>query len=98
MNGIMNNRSVEDETMILEIGKTANKKNSMVNNSKVMIYDARPYINAQANKIKHGGFENKKYYKNADIEFCDIDNIHEVTKCFKKMQEIPMTYSNINLI
>jgi len=89
----MNNRSIDDEQMILEIGKTANKKNSMINNSKVMIYDARPYMNAQANKLKHGGFENKKNYKCADLEFCDIDNIHEVTKCFKKMQEIPLSYA-----
>ena len=46
MNGIMNKRSVEDEIMIQEIGKTAGNKKNVMNNSWVMIYDARPYLNA----------------------------------------------------
>lgn len=88
MNGIMNRRSVEDEEMILEIGRTATSKKSIISNSWVMIYDARPQLNAQANRIKNGGFESKKNYKNADIEFCDIDNIHEVTKVHRRLQEL----------
>lgn len=54
----------------------------MINNSKIMIYDARPKLNAQANRIKGGGFEDMKYYRNCEIVFCDIDNIHELSKCF----------------
>ena len=53
-----------------------------------MIYDARPKLNAQANRIKGGGWEDSKNYRNCNIEFCDIDNIHEVSKCFNKMHEI----------
>jgi protein tyrosine/serine phosphatase len=74
---MMNNRSIEDEEMIKAIGTTAQCEKSMISSSKVMIYDARPYLNAQANRLKSGGFESTKYYKNADIEFCDIDNIFE---------------------
>jgi hypothetical protein len=94
MNGIMNKRSMEDEIMVQEIGKTAQCNRSLVNNSWVMIYDARPYLNAQANKIKNGGFESRRYYRNADIEFCDIDNIHEVTKTYRKMYDISLNPAN----
>lgn len=89
MNGLMNNRQFEDEMMLMEMGKTANQDKNLINNSRVIIYDARPKLNAQANKyIKNGGFEDMRYYKNCDIVFCDIDNIHEVSRCFKKMYEI----------
>lgn len=82
----MNNRNMEDEIMLTEIGKTANKGSQL---GRVIIYDARPKLNAQANKyIKNGGYEDIKYYRNCDILFCDIDNIHEVSKCFRKMYEI----------
>lgn len=53
-----------------------------------MIFDARPKLNAQANRIKGGGFEDQRNYRNSEIIFCDIDNIHEVSKCFNKMYEI----------
>ena len=46
MNGLMNNRMMEDEIMLSEIGKTANHAETLINNSRVIIYDARPKINA----------------------------------------------------
>ena len=46
MNGLMNNRAIEDEIMIAEIGKTANNSKTQINNSRVIIYDARPKLNA----------------------------------------------------
>ena len=75
MNGVLNYRSMEDEIMITEIGKTANRSSNMINNSRVIIYDARPKLNAQGNKFKGGGFEDLKNYKNCDLIFCDIDRI-----------------------
>jgi myotubularin-related protein 6/7/8 len=100
MNGLMNNRKMEDELMVNEIGKTANKTQSLINNSRVVIYDARPWLSAEANRLKNGGFEKSKYYRNTEIIFCDIDNIHEVSKCFKKMQDITsnpaLKYSSAN--
>jgi hypothetical protein len=71
--------------MLSEIGKTANNKSCLINNSNLFIYDARPYLNAYANKLKNGGFENEKNYRNAKLVFCDIDNIHDVSKSFRKM-------------
>ena len=54
-------------------------------------------MNAQANKyIKNGGFEDLKYYRNCDILFCDIDNIHEVSKCFRKLYDISNDPLNFN--
>jgi hypothetical protein len=46
MNGVFNKRSAEDETMVQDIGKTANNSKSIIHNSRVIIYDARPYYNA----------------------------------------------------
>ena len=67
MSGIMINRCIEDEIMVAEIGKTANSIKSIVNNSRVIILDARPKLNAQANRLKSGGFEDLRFYRNCDI-------------------------------
>jgi len=45
MNGLMNHRMVEDEMMLTEIGKASKEK---IQYSRVVIYDARPKLNAQA--------------------------------------------------
>lgn len=54
----MNARNKEDENYLKIIGKT---KTNM-SNSKLAIYDARAYVNALANRVTQGGFENKEYY------------------------------------
>ncbi len=49
----------------------------------MIVLDARPSLNAKVNKwFGGGGFENMKNYKNCELEFCGIENIHEVRKCF----------------
>ncbi len=56
-----------------------------------MIYDSRPQLNANANKLKGGGFEDVgpgKSYPDCDLKFCDIENIHEVLKAYDKMCQI----------
>ena len=86
--------------MINEIGKTANNSQSLINNSRVIIYDARPWLSAEANRLMNGGFEKTKYYRNTEVIFCDIDNIHEPNKCTRKIQEIPnkpQTFSSMSL-
>ena len=55
---------------------------------KLHIYDARPYINAFANKMKGCGFENTDNYKYSEIFFCDIENIHFVRTAYNKMKII----------
>ena len=62
---------------------------------KLIIYDARPYINALANrciiyllKLKGAGFENINYYSNTEIKFCEIDNIHSVRDSINKLYSL----------
>ena len=86
--GWQSRRSTDDEDMLLEIGRASKNSQAMISNSKIMIFDARPKLNAQANRIKGGGFEDVRNYRNSEIVFCDIDNIHEVHKCFQKMHDI----------
>lgn len=52
-----------------------------------MIYDARPKINAQANILKGGGYEDcdDKNYTNCKLKFLNIENIHQVRESFEKM-------------
>ena len=54
---------------------------------KLIVYDARPYINAMANKIKGAGYENINNYPNIKMEliFCGIANIHEVRSSYEKI-------------
>jgi len=47
------NRSEFDEKLLVEIGEL-----NPHNPRKLYIYDARSYINAMANKMNKGGFEN----------------------------------------
>ena len=63
--------------MIYEIAKSGEN-----NASKCIIFDARPKLSATGNKFKGGGFEDLKNYRNTELYFCDIDNIHDVRKAF----------------
>jgi hypothetical protein len=53
--------------------------------SSLLILDARPYLNAQANRTKGGGYEREKHYENVDLKFLNIENIHKVREAFKTM-------------
>lgn len=68
------------------IGKcNDNEKNKL---GTVMILDSRPRANAVGNQFQGKGYEDVKNYKNCKLIFCDIENIHHVTKCFDKMCQI----------
>jgi hypothetical protein len=70
--------------MLVEIAKTNTK-----NPHHLMIFDARSYVAALANRVNKGGFENTKdYYTNCEIVFCDIDNIHGVRDSITKVYDI----------
>ena len=54
----------------------------------VDIYDARPVLNAQTNKLKGGGFEDcglDSKYANCSLTFADIENIHQIRDSFEKV-------------
>lgn len=58
----------------------------------MVIYDARSYLNALANRVISGGYENTKdHYKECDLVFCDIDNIHAVRDSYNKVHELGLT-------
>jgi hypothetical protein len=92
----MASRSIDDEKMLSEIGRMSPNQGDDV---KVVIYDARSYINALANKVMNGGFENTKdYYRDCELVFCDIDNIHAVRDAINKVYELGGSTTNLNLL
>ena len=65
---------------------------------KLFVFDARPLLNAWANKLKGAGYEDVSQYSdiNMELQFCGIPNIHAVrgschkvysTLCFKNENE-----------
>ena len=46
--------------------------------NELIIYDARSWVAAHANRINGKGTENSSYYKNCKIEFLDIENIEKM--------------------
>ncbi|XP_029463597.1 myotubularin [Rhinatrema bivittatum] len=55
---------------------------------KLTIYDARPNVNAVANKATGGGYESDDAYQNAELFFLDIHNIHVMRESLKKLKDI----------
>lgn len=56
--------------------------------AKLYIFDARPYINALANRVNGGGFENVDHYSNVDMIFCEIENIHVARAALIKLFQL----------
>ena len=90
--GFRENRNFYDEKMLRLIGNpkeifnldsSQEKKQSIKKN--VHVYDARPYINAFGNKVHGAGFESIQIYKNCEIFFLQIENIHFVRESYKKI-------------
>ena len=50
------------------------------------IFDARPFLNAAANKFVGKGYENANYYQNTDLKFLGIPNIQKVQQAYKKIR------------
>ena len=76
--GLSGNRNVFDEELLNKIIEIGNSK-------KLYIYDCRPYLAAMANKLKGAGYENVETYKNAELFFCEIDNIHTARNSLTKI-------------
>ncbi|GJQ85841.1 hypothetical protein Trydic_g15304 [Trypoxylus dichotomus] len=55
---------------------------------KMFLMDARPTANAVANKAKGGGYESEDSYKNAELVFLDIHNIHVMRESLRKLKEL----------
>jgi len=91
--GFARQRSTEDELYLRIIGNPNKRDTSKEGPVNLHIYDARPYLNAIANKMNGKGYENLSYYRNTEIFFLDIDNIHGVRDKYKKLIKIANTLS-----
>ncbi|KAK2165234.1 hypothetical protein LSH36_53g07021 [Paralvinella palmiformis] len=80
--GVATRRSNHDERYIEMIINTNTKS------LKLYIMDARPMVNAVANKAKGGGFESEDAYQNAELVFLDIHNIHVMRESLRKLKDI----------
>ncbi|XP_069068507.1 myotubularin [Pleurodeles waltl] len=85
--GMSGKRNREDEKY-LDIIRDANGKTA-----KLTIFDARPSVNAVANKATGGGYESDDAYPNAELCFLDIHNIHVMRESLKKLKDI--VYPNV---
>ena len=74
------------EAASIEISRSANKSVSRTESS-LLIADARPKINAIANKLKGKGYENTSTYKeeNIELKFMGIGNIHVMRNSQRKI-------------
>ncbi|NWH96744.1 MTM1 protein, partial [Tichodroma muraria] len=84
----MSGKRNKDDERYLDIIREANGQVS-----KLTIYDARPNVNAVANKATGGGYEGEDAYPNAELFFLDIHNIHVMRESLKKLKDI--VYPNV---
>uniref|UniRef100_A0AAQ4RK17 Myotubularin n=1 Tax=Gasterosteus aculeatus aculeatus TaxID=481459 RepID=A0AAQ4RK17_GASAC len=82
----MSGKRNKDDERYLDMIREAN------NTEKLTIYDARPSVNAVANKATGGGYEGDEY-QNAELVFLDIQNIHVMRESLKKLKDI--VYPNV---
>eukprot|EP00096_Caligus_rogercresseyi_P011326 TRINITY_DN4420_c0_g1_i1.p1 TRINITY_DN4420_c0_g1~~TRINITY_DN4420_c0_g1_i1.p1 ORF type:complete len:635 (+),score=233.83 TRINITY_DN4420_c0_g1_i1:154-2058(+) len=55
---------------------------------RIWIMDARPKVNAMANILNGGGYENEDAYDNAELVFLDIHNIHTMRVSLRKVRDL----------
>ncbi|ELP85081.1 myotubularin, putative [Entamoeba invadens IP1] len=73
--------SKEDQTYLNCI-RTVGKSEE----STLVILDCRSRVNANANRVNGGGYENTNTYTKTDLQFLNIPNIHEVRNTFANMR------------
>ena len=77
-----NNRSEPDEKYIQSI------MDANAQSHRILIMDARPKVNAMANIVTGGGYENESIYENVELVFLDIHNIHVMRESLRKVRDI----------
>ncbi|EDR23997.1 hypothetical protein, conserved [Entamoeba dispar SAW760] len=88
--GLKTSRCFSDEKLL-------EKAAELSKNKRISIIDCRPKLNASANLIKGMGFEDIKYYKNSEIIFLDIDNIHKMRESFLELTSVTKKISYCNV-
>jgi len=74
----MGQRCYEDERLFEYLSM---KDNNRV--EEMVVFDARSWVAANANMLNGKGTENVKWYRNVELVFLDIDNIHKVRDSYK---------------
>ena len=64
----------------------------------LIIFDPRPMVNAMANTVVGAGFESSQSYRNCQVRFLGIANIHSVRESFIKMRSFCNSTIQENLI
>ncbi|XP_064607720.1 myotubularin-related protein 2-like isoform X2 [Liolophura sinensis] len=80
--GVAGKHSKEDERYI-QLIMDANAQSH-----RLSIMDARPMVNALANKAKGGGYEREDVYQSAVVDFLDIHNIHVMRESLRKLKDV----------
>lgn len=84
--GLTGNRSDGDEAMLEAIRRASRRPLS-----KLLIVDARPKLNAQANRTQGKGYEStgaSGSYENSVLQFMDIGNIHVMRKSLRTVRDL----------
>eukprot|EP00127_Corallochytrium_limacisporum_P006285 Clim_evm29s224 gene=Clim_evmTU29s224 len=100
LSGIQAKRSKDDEDMISMMFVANDRENDrlqtdsadgvnllMKNRNRHYIFDARPRINAIANRATGAGYESEENYPGCTYEFLNIENIHVVRESLYKHLE-----------
>ncbi|XP_052280564.1 myotubularin-related protein 2-like [Dreissena polymorpha] len=80
--GVTGKRNADDEKYVHMI------TDANAHSNKLYIMDARPSMNAVANKAKGGGFESEDAYNGAEVLFLDIHNIHVMRESLRKLRDV----------
>jgi hypothetical protein len=91
LTGLTQKRSDKDETYL----HTIYKINTINSYDKLFIMDARPVVNALANRTTGGGYENEDNYKVCEICFLNIHNIHVMRESLRKVFEMSLPQSSL---
>ena len=77
--GIRTSRCVEDEEFLRVLAQSS-QRDPMLH-----IFDARPFVNAHAQRALGGGVESVNHYENTELHFLNIENIHQVRESWNGM-------------
>ena len=83
LSGVRGRRNELDEAMLAVL-----RKSNRSNSSQFVIVDARPYKAAMGNAVMGKGYENVAHYTGTKIEFCNIDNIHQVRGAMERLNTL----------
>eukprot|EP00808_Paulinella_micropora_P028061 g14987.t1 len=64
------------------------REQSSLSKRKLYIFDARPKIAAVGNRVAGKGYELESDYKDCELIFCNIDNIHAVRRSLRSVAEM----------